>query len=166
LEWCAQKKWPAPRFEQQADPNGYRVRGVVAADNDEDVVSAWYSATTRRAAEQAAAEAVLEILQLRSTSEQQHVSPGPSAQQVCERNASMLLNELKQAAVLRDIGYKVLQQEGPSHQPVFSIVAWATADDGRTWSTEPVSAPSKKAGQRAAADKLLDLLVEQGVTRS
>lgn len=166
LEWCAQKRWPVPRFEKQADPNGYRVRGLLTADNDEDVVSTWYTAASRKAAEQAAAEAILETLQLRPITEHQCASPEPSSQQACDRNAAMLLNELKQAAVLRDVGYKVIQQEGPSHQPVFSMIAWATTDDGRTWSAEPVNAASKKAAQRAAAEKLLDLLVEQGITRS
>ena len=77
----------------------------------------------------------------------------------------MVLNELKQVGILQSFGYEVASQDGPSHQPVFSIVGWATTPDGRTWRTAPVCASSKKSGQRSAAERLLDLLVEQGITR-
>jgi dsRNA-specific ribonuclease len=74
------------------------------------------------------------------------------------------LNELKQAGVLLNTGYELVSQEGTSHQPVFSIMAWAATADQR-WTTEPVRAPSKKAGQRAAAESLLRLLADHGITR-
>jgi dsRNA-specific ribonuclease len=77
----------------------------------------------------------------------------------------MVLNELKQVGILQSFGYEVASQDGPSHQPVFSIVGWATTPDGRTWRTAPVCASSKKLGQRSAAESLLDVLVEQGITR-
>jgi dsRNA-specific ribonuclease len=91
--------------------------------------------------------------------------PEQLQEQPSERKAAMLLNELKQAGVLKDVGYDVVQQEGPSHQPVFSVVARATTEDGGTFTTDPVRASSKKSGQRSAAEELLDLLVEQGITR-
>jgi dsRNA-specific ribonuclease len=165
LEWCAQKKWPAPRFEQQADTAGYRVRAILSPHDEESIASPWHSAATLKAAEQGASAAVLEVLNRRPTIEQPSVLPEQPQEQPSERNAAMLLNELKQAGVLQDTGYDVVQQEGPSHQPVFSVVARATTEDGRTFTTEPVRASSKKSGQRAAAEKLLDLLVEHGITR-
>jgi dsRNA-specific ribonuclease len=165
LEWCAQKRWPAPQFEQQADPEGYRVRAVLSPDNKEDTISDWYSAAKPKTAEQAAAEAVLEILQRRRPSGQEEAPSETPATQAGQRNAAMLLNELKQAGVLQGVGYEVVQQDGPSHNPVFSTVAWATTEDGQSWTTDPVRTSSKKSGQRAAADRLLDLLVEQGITR-
>jgi dsRNA-specific ribonuclease len=165
LEWCAQKKRAAPRFERQADPAGYRVRAALSLDNEETIVSAWHNASTLKAAEQAAAEAVLTILQGRQTVGQEHGSCTPHESQASQRNAAARLNELKQAGVLQSVGYEIVQNDGPSHNPVFSMVASATAEGGRTWTTAPVRASSKKSGQRLAAESLLDLLVEQGITR-
>jgi dsRNA-specific ribonuclease len=85
--------------------------------------------------------------------------------QVNDRNAAMLLNELKQVGILRTTGYDVVQEDSPSHQPVFSVVAWATTADGRTWRADPVRASTKKSGQRSAAERLLDSLVEHRITR-
>jgi hypothetical protein len=58
----------------------------------------------------------------------------------------------------------VLDQIGPTHQPTFTMIAWARTPDGRTIRTQPVNSPSKKAGQRAAAEQLLELLIEEGIT--
>lgn len=165
LEWCAQRKWPAPRFEQQADRDGYRVRAVLAPLDEETIVSAWHIAATLRSAEQAAAEAVLDTVQRRQTGDRQVIVPETLEPPAGELNAAVRLNELKQAGLVQSTGYELVQQEGPNHQPVFSLVAWAKTPDGETWVTDPVSAPSKKAGQRAAAERLLDLLAARGLTR-
>jgi hypothetical protein len=63
------------------------------------------------------------------------------------------------------IGHEVASQDGPGHQQVFSIVGWTTTPEGRTWRTTPVRASSKKSGQRSAAERLLDLLVEEEIAR-
>jgi len=165
LEQCAKKKWPAPQFEQHANPQGYQVRAVLDRDNEQCVCSSWYLATTLKAAEQAAAEDMLKILCSETDSDQDDVASREPGQQRCESNATMVLNELKQVGILQSFGYEVASQDGPSHQPVFSIVAWTTTPDGRTWRTTPVCASSKKSGQRSAAERLLELLVEQGITR-
>ena len=138
LERCAKKKWPAPQFEQHANPQGYQVRAVLDRDNEERTCSAWYLAATLKAAEQAAAEDMLKILRSGPASDQDDVSSGEPEQQGGESNAAMVLNELKQVGILQSFGYEVVNQDGPSHQPVFSIVAWATTPDGRTWRTAPV----------------------------
>jgi len=165
LEWCAKKRWPAPQFEQHANPQGYQVRAVLNRDNEEQISSAWYLAGTLKAAEQASAEDVLKILRSGPASGQDHVPSAEPEQHGCERNAAMMLNELKQVGILQSLGYEVVDEDSPSHQPVFSIVAWTTTPDGQTWRTAPVRASSKKSGQRSAAESLLDLLVEHGITR-
>ena len=48
-------------------------------------------------------------------------------------------------------------------QPACRQASKATSQ--QRWTTEPVRAPSKKAGQRAAAESLLDLLANHGITR-
>jgi len=68
------------------------------------------------------------------------------------------------AGLLQANGYELLDQRGPSHQPTFTTIAWATLSDGRTIRSEPISGSSKKSGQRAAAGRLLDLLVQEGIT--
>ncbi|MGO8748618.1 MAG: putative dsRNA-binding protein [Thermoguttaceae bacterium] len=165
LEQCAKKRWPAPQFEQHANPQGYQVRTVLHRDNEERACSAWYLAATLKAAEQAAAEDMLKILRSGSVGGPDDVPSGEPERQGCELNAAMVLNELKQVGVLQSLGYEVASQDGPSHQPVFSIVAWTTTPDGRTWRSAAVSASSKKSGQRSAAESLLDVLVEHGITR-
>jgi dsRNA-specific ribonuclease len=77
----------------------------------------------------------------------------------------MVLNELTQAGLIQASGHDLIDQTGPSHQPSFTVVAWATVPDGRTLRTEPASASSKKSAQRAAADRLVDMLVREGITR-
>jgi len=124
-----------------------------------------------KTAEQAAAEAILQQLPNDPGVETQQaaaairtpveLTPEPPS----GRNPATVLNELTQAGLLQTTGYELLDQTGPSHQPTFTVVAWATVPDGRTIRAEPISALSKKSGQRAAADRLLDLLVHEVITR-
>lgn len=174
LEWCAKNKVPAPRFEQHANPQGYQVRAVLDSVGTEPACSAWYVAATLKAAEQAAAEDLLNTLRGGPASAAGDGScggpaapggPVAPAAQATGLNAPMALNELKQVGILQSFGYEVVGEEGPSHQPVFSIVAWGTAPDGQTWRTAPVRASSKKSGQRSAAESLLEVLSQQGITR-
>jgi dsRNA-specific ribonuclease len=165
LEWCAKEKYPTPQFEQTAIPAGFRVRAKVSADPGDAITSDWFEADRLKTGEQAAAEAVLEILQRRQGATRQSPSPetvAPTPQGA--RNAAMRLNELTQAGVLQATGYEVVDQSGPSHQPTFAVLAWASTPEGKTWRTEPATAPSKKSAQRAAADDLLELLRQAGVT--
>jgi dsRNA-specific ribonuclease len=170
LEWCAKYKTAPPRFERDASPEGYRIRAVVSVNDQEEIATAWYEAAKLKTAEQAAAEAILPRLPAEPTSE-----TGPSAVAIPEpvdftpepasgRNPVAALNELTQAGLLQANGYELLDPSGPSHQPTFTAVAWATIPDGRTIRSEPISGSSKKAGQRAAAGRLLDLLVQEGIT--
>jgi len=165
LEWCARQKWPVPQFQQRANPQGYQVRAVLERDGGERICSAWYVAATLKAAEQASAEEMLEILPSPPAGDQDTVSPVVPESSKCESNAAMALNELKQVGILQSFGYEVVQEGGPSHQPVFSIVAWTTTHDGQTWRAAAVRASSKKSGQRLAAESLLEMLVDQGITR-
>jgi len=172
LEWCARSKISPPRFEQDASPEGYRIRGVLlSTDDQEEIVTEWYVSPKLRTAEQAAAEALLLQLPNEPAVETQQAAATiqapvePTPEPPSGRNPAMVLNELTQAGLLQTTGFELLDQTGPSHQPTFTVVAWATVPDGRTIRTEPVNALSKKSGQRTAADRLLDRLVDEGITR-
>lgn len=170
LEWCAKHKVPPPRFERAASPEGYRIRALLSVCGREEIVTTWYVAPKLKTAEHAAAEAVLQQLPSEPPAETQQATPPgdlsvEAAPAPSGRNAAMVLNELTQVGLLQATGYELLDETGPSHQPTFTLVAWATLPDNRTVRTEPVNASSKKAGQRAAADRLLDLLVREGITR-
>jgi dsRNA-specific ribonuclease len=133
---------------------------------EETIATAWYGAAKLKAGEQAAAEAILQLLQRRQTTRRpQPPSKTAPPSLPVNRNAAMLLNELTQAGVLQATGYDVVDQSGPSHQPTFTVVAWATTAAGQTLRTEAVCASSKKSAQRTAADQLLDLLAQEGITR-
>ncbi len=175
LEQCAKNRWPMPRFEQQAAPDGYQVRAVLTVDAREPLETSWHVARTRKIAEQAAADAIIRQLpqtplgqpqQPQPSAASANVTPAPLAQiPPSTRNAQMRLNELKQAGLVSQFDYEITRKGGPSHQPVFEVVGHVTMPEGRTWTTEPIAAPSKKVGQRVAADRLLDLLIEQEITR-
>jgi Cft2 family RNA processing exonuclease/dsRNA-specific ribonuclease len=166
LEWCARQKVSPPEFQRAASPDGYRIRAVVLPGGQADITTPWYAAAKLKTAEQAAAEAVWERLPaevppVEVPAPVAGAEPlGPPAGQ----NPAGTLNELTQAGLLQASGYEPLDQAGPSHQPTFTVVAWATAADGRTVRSEPTSGASKKSAQRAAAGRLLDLLVQQGIT--
>jgi dsRNA-specific ribonuclease len=171
LEWCAKRKTAPPRFEQDASPDGYRVRGVLALDDQHEIATTWVVSPKLKSAEQAAAEAILQQLPNEPPAESQpaiatrQASTDSAPEPSTSRNAAMVLNELTQAGLLQATGYELLDQTGPSHQPTFTVVAWATTSHGQTVRTEPTGAPSKKSAQRTAADRLLDLLVDEGITR-
>lgn len=172
LEWCARKKVPPPKFEQGSSASGHRVRArLTIGSGENEIVTTWFDAPKLKGAEQAAAEVIWEQLpeelpeQVEATEESISAAkisaPPPSP----GRNSAMLLNQLCQVGVLAAVGFDVTDQSGPSHQPTFTIVGWASTPDGRTLRTEAVRASSKKAAQRAAADLLFDLLVDEGLTR-
>ncbi len=171
LEWCAQRRQPPPQFERGASPEGYRIRALLAVAGQPEIVTRWHVAAKLKTAEQAAAEDLWRQLpgepagQTPATSEP---PPAPIASAPLPpgtRNPLMVLNELSQAGVIRTAGYELLDPTGPSHQPTFSAIAWATLPDGRTVRTEPATAPSKKSAQRDAAERLVELLVAEGITR-
>jgi dsRNA-specific ribonuclease len=173
LEWCAKSKIPPPRFEQEASPDGYRIRALLLLPSQDEIASGWYVAAKMKNAEQAAAASILQRLP-----DQQSTSTAPTADDATTpppsrtsdaaavANAASRLNELTQAGVLQNTGYEHVGQAGPSHQPTFTVVAWAKTHDGRTLRTDPAQAPSKKTAQRAAAGYLLNLLVDEGITSS
>ncbi len=171
LEWCAKHKAVPPEFQQTASPAGYRVRGQLSLSHQNDIFTVWYDGSKLKVCEQAAAEAMLRQLpqELPAPTLPEaavvHAPQESAAQPPSGRNAAMVLNELCQVGLLQAVGYDVLDQTGPSHQPTFAIVAWAKTSAGDMIRAEPVHAPSKKSGQREAADRLLDLLVANGLTR-
>ncbi len=171
LEWCAKSKLPPPQFERDASPAGYRIRAVLSLDPQEEIRTVWYVAQKLKIAEQAAAEAVLRQLPVEpkaETSSPAMATPGRIegvGDVPAGRNPAMILNELVQAGMLAGAGYDLLDQSGPSHQPTFVVVAWAKLPDGRTVKTEPTPAASKKSAQRAAGERLVELLIAEGVTR-
>ncbi|MHB8901099.1 MAG: double-stranded RNA binding motif domain-containing protein, partial [Thermoguttaceae bacterium] len=190
LEWCAKAGLPPPDFQRDASPQGYRIRAVVTTAQG-PMETGWYLAQKLKVAEQAAAEAALGQLPPGSPpasttpalaapappdssapTPPDSSAPAPASAAAdappktqAGRNAPMVLNELAQAGLLEATGYELLDQSGPSHQPTFVVVAWARLPGGRMVGTDPTQAPSKKTAQRLAAERLLDLLVEQEVTR-
>jgi dsRNA-specific ribonuclease len=170
LEWCMAKKLGAPEFEQRAVPEGFRVRTVLGIGNDK-IVTAWYEASARKVAEQSAASELLERLK---------ESPEPGIKEIGDENREtdswdseaeqgggldprMELNELRQTGVVRDFGYEEVERSGPSHQPVFTMTAWAILEDDEKITGDLVRADSKKAAQLAAAGALVDRMVTMGL---
>lgn len=170
LEWCAQQRVPIPIFEDKAVPLGFCVRGRLMLDNQDERVTPWYTAAKLKFAQQAAAADLVQQLPVLPTTPtrpetQVTVASSSTPSPTTGRAPAMAINELCQAGLLKSTGHELLDQAGPSHQPTFRMIAWATTDDGRTFRTEPAIASSKKAAQRLASELLLDLLVAEGITR-
>ena len=72
----------------------------------------------------------------------------------------MQLNEMRQLGLIRGFAYELLQQRGPSHQPIFVLRGRLESATGETLQTEPVEARSKKEGELAASALLLALAIE------
>jgi Cft2 family RNA processing exonuclease/dsRNA-specific ribonuclease len=171
LEWCAKCRVAPPAFERDSAADGYRIRAVITLAGQTTLAAGWFVSPKLKIAEQAAAESLLGQLPDAPHSGSLPATPAaaPSIAGVPSppvvQNPLVALNELVQAGLLKSSGNELLGQSGPSHQPRFSVVAWAVFSDGTTIRGEPVEGPSKKSAQTAAAGSLLEVLVERGITR-
>lgn len=166
LEWCSQQKMPAPQFHYAVSTQGHCVRVCLAWGEHQEHYSSWYVASKLKIAEHAAAEELQNWIESGGLEAMRKLSPPnevPHATRLAGRNAAMLLNELKQVGLIHTVEYEMIDQVGPSHQPTFVVVGRVTMPDGQRLNTQPVNASSKKTAQRAAAENLVQLLVEHGV---
>lgn len=151
IERCTQEGWAVPCFGQHFSRRGYAVDVAVGVHR-----SHIHVARQLKLAEQAAAAELLALLSKGAlrVQEREEVEAKPAAR---GGDARMRLNELRQLGVVEDFGYDVVDRRGPSHQPVFVVVAWANVPEGRVEGTA-VEARSKKQGEREAAEALLERL--------
>jgi Cft2 family RNA processing exonuclease len=171
LEWCMLRKAPAPRFEDRAVVDGFHAEVALTLEG-ETIRSGWHAAGTKKMAEQAASKALLAMLEETSGSSEsppremppdKSVARAPSSQATPGgRDPMMLLNEMRQLQVIGDFGYDLKACTGPSHQPLFTIVGWATLESGERVEAPPVQSAAKKAGRRQAAEALVAELREMG----
>jgi Cft2 family RNA processing exonuclease/dsRNA-specific ribonuclease len=156
LERCLRERRGTPQFEQRPNRRGYAVQAVV------DVLRSHFHVSRQlKLAEHAAAAELLVLL----SGDQETVVPVPAVapSRPPRGDARMRLNELRQVGLLEGFGYELIERRGPSHQPVFVVVAWAEAGSlGRIESAE-TEARSKKEAERAAAEGLMVRLEEEGL---
>ena len=161
LEFCAQHKLPTPRFKVEAVVNGFRCVATISLDGRDILETQPFQAGRAKVAEQAAAAALYQQIRS-STSSRPHQasrSQPPPADQLPKRpDARMQLNEWRQTKHLAGFGYELVDHQGPSHQPIFVMTAWAELPGGNRCTTNPITAGSKKEAQIAAADALRTLL--------
>ena len=167
LEFCAQRKLPNPHFEVVAVVGGFRCVANIVLSGGEVLETQPFQAIRAKVAEQAAAAALYQ--QLRSSTPKRSgqtsspsappasgaspLAPGPP-----RPDARMQLNEWRQTKHLVSFGYDLVDHQGPSHQPIFVMTAWAELPGGNRCTTDPIPAGSKKEAQIAAADALRTLL--------
>ncbi len=160
LEVCAQLKVLPPRFEVVATLAGFAAIAEVSAAGTSRR-SRRYQALDARTAEQAAAAELLDVMAQVTASAP--TTPAPSlAPAGGTTDLRGRLNELRQLGVIADFGYEVLEQRGPSHQPIFVMRGWwlpAAAGEERRH-TAAIEARSKKDGEREAAARLYEALRE------
>jgi Cft2 family RNA processing exonuclease/dsRNA-specific ribonuclease len=167
LEFCAQRKLSNPQFEVVAVVGGFRCVATIAFNGGHTLVTPPFQAARAKVAEQAASAELYQ--QLRSSKPNgpdkaatQSASPtsnASAADRAPKRpDARMQLNEWRQTKHLTGFGYHLIDHQGPSHQPIFVMTAWAELPGGNRCTTDPVTAGSKKEAQIAAADALRTLL--------
>ncbi len=159
LEFCAQRKLPNPRFDVVAVVGGFRCVATLAPSGGEVLETEPFQAVRAKVAEQAAAAALYEQLHAskpkrskKSAAPEASTAPADLGPQ--RPDARMQLNEWRQTKHLVSFGYDLIDHQGPSHQPVFVMTAWAELPGGHRCTTEPITAGSKKEAQMVAADAL------------
>jgi Cft2 family RNA processing exonuclease/dsRNA-specific ribonuclease len=158
LEYCAQHKLGAPKFETTPIVGG--IIGSVTVEGLGE--SPWRSSAYRAAAaiivEHAACAELLE--RIRTEKPKPVVSAPPSGTSLESR---MRLNELRQTGSIRDFGYEESPPQGPLHQRIFEVRAWAELVTGERCQSAPAQASSKRDAQRDAAAALISTLATRGV---
>ncbi len=152
LELCTRRR-VTPTFTATASGDGHAVDLSIDL-GDRVITSGPKRATSKRLAEQLAAEAVLS--QLAADEPSPAAAPPPAAPQ---KDARMQLNEMRQLGLIRGYGYEVVERRGPPHQPIFVMRGWVDAVDGERVSTDGLDAASKKEGEAALASGMLALAV-------
>jgi dsRNA-specific ribonuclease len=171
LEFCAQHQLPRPAFKAEAVIEGYRCVATIDMSSGMTLQSQPFQATHARVAEQAAAADLYEKLLSWDTSRPdkaevsvEHQAGFPPAAPLHPEttpqrpDARMQLNQWRQQKHLVNFGYDLVAHQGPSHQPVFVMTAWAELPGGDRRTTDRVTASSKKEAQVAAASALRALL--------
>jgi dsRNA-specific ribonuclease len=159
IERCTQEGWGTPRFDRAPSRRGHAVRAQVGPYQ-----SHLHVAKQLKIAEHAAAAEVLACMSREESApiptHSTRSEPSPTHRRVDGR---MRLNELRQVGVLKEFGYELVGQRGPSHQPTFVVKAWAKSDSGRRIEGEEVEARSKKQAECAAAEALIERLAEENI---
>jgi Cft2 family RNA processing exonuclease len=169
LEWCTANSVTTPRFELKADVNGYCAEAAITLADKTMVRSGVYCAATKKVAEQAAANALLDKVRDKIPEKEEVLSKQPeegippAESVVSGRDPMMLLNEMRQLGLLKDFGYDIDSVGGSSHQPTFSIVGWAVLESDEEVEAEPIEATAKKTGRRLAAEMIIKRLKEIGM---
>ncbi len=163
LEFCAQRKLPNPQFDVVAVVGGFRCVATLALGDGDGLHTQPFQASRAKVAEQAAAAELYQQLRSSAPKSSKKRRPSTAAASPADHgpkrpDARMQLNEWRQTKHLVSFGYDLVDHQGPSHQPVFVMTAWAELPGGRRCTTEAITAGSKKEAQTAAAEALRALL--------
>jgi len=169
LELVAQNKWARPLIETRAVPNGFIGAASLRLPHGQTLQAVPAVASQNKIAEQAACASLLERAQawMAETAPEGALPPAtvPAARASgaeASPDPRMVLNELRQRAVIADFGYEQTNQHGPHHALVFTFLAWATTPDGRRIESGPVDGVNKRNAQLRAATDLVGLLTQHG----
>ena len=151
-EWCQRQRPPVrrPKFEMRKVAGGVQwVRGRL---DTLELVSPWFAGGRRKDGEQAAAEALLQLLP---------ASEGAAdVDAIATANPRTRLNDLVLHGPLSECEVEVIDQQGPAHERVFTARGWARFADGRRVQGGAAEGSSKRAAITAAARALLELVDE------
>ncbi|MCP4677250.1 MAG: MBL fold metallo-hydrolase [Deltaproteobacteria bacterium] len=158
LELCMQHSIESPEFELSIE-GPHHVATVKLEAYEEHLVGGPAEASTKKVAQQLAAREILESLSKLIENQ----APSIASISKVDANPRGLLNELRQKGILKEFRYESRGTSGPSHQPVFSFVAWAEDEHGDEYESKTVESQSKKKGQSEAATDLVRILREARV---
>jgi hypothetical protein len=133
----------------------------------EELWSPAHRALNAKAAEQAAAAALLAELaarDLKTGAERDKPSPIPKLGTVAQEPRAAL-HELRQRERIQDFAIAVDQVEGPGHAPLFHLSGFVVRLSGERLDVAGITAPSKREGERLVALRLLES-IQESVARS
>ena len=143
-----------PRLRRQktgarSDSSGFRWPSTL---DTLELQSPWFAAGRRKDGEQAAAEALLQLLP---------ASEGAAdVDTLATANPRTRLNDLVLHGPLSECEVEVIGQQGPAHAPVFTAQGWARFVDGCRVQGASAEGSSKRAAIPAASRALLELVDE------
>lgn len=169
IELSARLKVGPAAFTVEPSVAGFVGRASLPLPNEAALVSGAYVARQAKTAEQAAAAEVLEALQRWADGDgakgADERDPGATAagsapRRMQGKDPRVQLNEMRQLGMIRGYAFELVERRGPPHLPVFVVRGLLETADGKTLSTEAVTAKSKKEGEIEASAPLLALAIE------
>ena len=154
LELLMQTQMEIPKYHFSPMGGLFRVYGEIKINDGTITRSKIYQTSQKKMGEQAICQEFLKLLETLTPSKEDRPIVEIKGQ---NENPLMILNELKQQAIIKEFGIDLLKKSGDSHCPMFTMIAWVVDKNGERILGDYQSAPSKKVCKNLAAYSLIKI---------